>query len=155
MAATLKVTQDQDAVAARINTMLTSINEQLKAKDYAGVIATVDGGMASELPDRQKQLVQRAKFAALLHIDENKARDYGREVISGIAVNLQMKRMMGLIIADVGTEGVALSKETYALGVEWLDSAFATAPSFAGNPDFDIARGVCGAGLNFLPLFLK
>jgi thiol-disulfide isomerase/thioredoxin len=143
MAGTLRAARARDAEGERITNLVRSATEKLKAKDYAGVLAVADSDEGKALTDRAQEWVQRAKFAALLHTDEAKAREFGREVAATTKNTIHMPRMMGLIIVDTAEEGVSVSRETYALGAEWLDGAFAKAPALAGNPDFSLARAAC------------
>jgi thiol-disulfide isomerase/thioredoxin len=149
MAATMKAAQSRDAEGERITALVHSATDKLKAKDYAGVVAVADSDEGKALTDRALEFVQRAKFGALLHLDEKQACDFARAVLAKSKNNVQMSRMMGLIVADTGEEeGVTLSKQTYAYGAELMEFAFKAAPAFTGNPDFDICRARCyfGAG---------
>lgn len=156
MTATLKAKEEQDATIARINGLLQSVTQKFKANDWAGVDALITPDVERSLPDRVKWAAQRTKFAALLHLDQQKACEYARTTLANSENAVQMKRMFGLIVADTGASdggplarsiipdttehNVTLSKQTYAYGAALMEDALKAAAVFSGNPDFDIAR---------------
>ena len=139
----LKEKQEQDAVAARVNGFFKSVNEKMKAKDYAGAVKLMDSDVGRDMPDRVQSWIDRTRFEALLHVDEKAAIEHANRMFTKPNGHI-MRRFVGRMIATVhDKEGLALSKETFRFGAESFEST--PEPPVPANIDRE-GKAICYAG---------